>query len=179
MAPGFDFMLNGAPRLPLALAENARLSPRCWKYFWRLPLPHSVLTPWWRLFQDSIGNRSKLFKWSNSLVSSPMCLHCQIIEESLMHLFVECHFKWAVWQFALFQYAPDLPRTIITPSYIWNILTLHDTRVSIRLTLVIAAIFGGIWNAHWHCHFQAVPWSHPLVMGYISSNVSRLNFADG
>ncbi|KAI8986948.1 hypothetical protein BDB01DRAFT_697641, partial [Pilobolus umbonatus] len=70
-----------------------RYDEKQWKRIWRLPIPHKAFNPWWRLIHGVIEYRAKLFARNSSLVESTKCRFCSLMDESLIHMMVECHFK--------------------------------------------------------------------------------------
>jgi len=94
--------------------------------------------------------------------------------ETLYHLLVECHYKWALWQSAISSFIPGYPTSEVTPVKIWEILILHNTSISSSHILRIAIIFGGVWKAHWHFHFENNQWLHSFGMGVIAADFAKL-----
>jgi hypothetical protein len=166
---------SGRIHIPYAVPENYML-PSLWKMFWALPLPHKVVTVWWRLLQGKIGYQSTLFRWSSSLWSSSICRICRSEIETASHFFVSCFRKWPLWQEALNELS--LNESFSTPESIWTaIYTLHDQKGNIvpEDTLVsLSVILESLWCQHWRCIFDDEPWSQLACMSAYSASVSKM-----
>lgn len=158
--------MKNPPKPPLKIPPSWRISKHHWKYFWKQKLDHKVLTPWWRLIQDSIGTRAKLWKWQSGQVDSEICKFCNMSEENIVHFAVQCPKKWTIWYEGLKR--AEIRHELRSPEAIWRILALHDIyQIEEMERKHIGRIYAGIWRYHWHCTIQGTRWDHTTALNYI------------
>lgn len=102
-------------------AVEGYCSPRVWRIFWSLRLPHKVVNCWWRLLKNCISSQAALHARWEARWPSPACRLCHHEDEDVFHFFVGCHHKWSFWQEALLFLSLDQFRP--TQNDVWAAIT--------------------------------------------------------
>ena len=152
--------------------------PSFWLKFWRLPLPHKAVTPWWRLLHDSVSTRSKLHRLQPTQFPSPECTICKAGTEDLYHMFVDCPYKRPFWIDAL--QLMQLTATFPHQRAIWHALVTlrsHDNKVLSNSILGrLGCIVTALWQYHWRCVINDEFWFTSVAMGILTSDVLLSSF---
>ncbi|CAO3634720.1 unnamed protein product [Mucor hiemalis] len=163
---------QGITILPFAVFDGY-CSPRIWRIFWSLRLPHKVLNCWWRLLKNCISSQVALHARWETRWPSPTCRLCHNYDEDIFHLFVGCHHKWSFWSEAL----PFLSLDSLLPTSadVWAaIIGLHTTAGDIidhsQLEL-IGCILEIQWRYHWHCVIRNTPWCTTTAMSMLRTSI--------
>lgn len=163
--------------VPIPFAVDAQyLPPSLWKEFWALPLPHRVVTIWWRLLQDKISYQVTLNRWNPETWPSSICDICQALPESNQHFFVSCSKKWSFWQTVLEELTLgiDYPN----PDSVWTVLyTLHNSKnesIEDGTLLSFSIILETLWRYHWQCIYSdPSSWSQEAILALYHSSISK------
>ncbi|KAI8969594.1 hypothetical protein BDB01DRAFT_704789, partial [Pilobolus umbonatus] len=149
------------PFPPMAIKSSWLISSGSWSVFWKLPLTHKAVTPWWRLLHDRIRVKARLHRWSPSFCSSPLCPICLQALEDGYHFVVGCPVKSKYWHDVIAHTGlSDLAASDID---IWCLLSTFSRirNVSARpdQLALLGAAFSTLWRFYWLCFFENVPWS--------------------
>lgn len=66
-----------------------------WKSIWSLQVPPKIQFFLWRLVSNACPTNEQLFKRGG--ITTPMCRRCNIHQESVSHLFLQCEHSKRVW----------------------------------------------------------------------------------
>lgn len=147
-------------------------SPRVWRTFWTLALPHKVVTCWWRLLKDRIGTQSYFHNLNPQYWPSSSCKLCNAQIEDTHHFFVSCPKKWSLWQAASTHLG--LAAVFTRQEELWCILiSLHNLNgapVASEILIQIGCVLNVLWLSHWHCVTRNHVWSQSAALSMLSTS---------
>ena len=77
-------------------SQNASiLAPSVWNFFWKVKLPLKVLMFLWKFLHNCLPTFDNLRK--RGIQVAGRCLMCDEMEESAVHLFLNCTCARAIW----------------------------------------------------------------------------------
>jgi hypothetical protein len=148
-----------APAIPRSPSPGSLLSRAQWQRFWQLKIPHNVRNCWWRLLIKKLPTRLATRHAHQRTTLDSSCQLCGATNEDDAHMIFYCPRKLSFWRVA--RYVLPIPLTI---PEIWDALNFrHQTDPSTMIK--IAHVLQVIWQMHWRCIFDEVPWNttHALV----------------
>jgi hypothetical protein len=117
---------------------------------WKSPAPSKVIAFAWKLLRNRLPTRARLaYRGVEVNGGSVICVHCQRIEETEVHLFLFCDFAMQVWM-EIFRW---LGLVIIIPpnlSLLFDCLIMlaRNKKVRSGYSLIWHATVWMIWNSH-------------------------------
>lgn len=176
--PCWHYFLN-RPRPPEAPRPLSLIfPPSLWRRFWKLPLPHKAVTPWWRLLHECIGTRQKLHKWGIHDIESPECCICKAGTEDLYHMFVDCPFKRPFWIDALTYF--HLTDVLPNKQSLWYALisfrSLSQQPLDDSVLCRLGCILSVLWRYHWRCVIDHEDWSHQAAYNILTDDALFSSF---
>ncbi|KAI8373536.1 hypothetical protein EDC96DRAFT_498681 [Choanephora cucurbitarum] len=146
--------------VPFRIQYPLLLPQKWWKVFWKLPLPQSAFTPWWRLIHASIANGAKLYHWKIPRTTTALCPICQLYDESLFHFFVSCPYKWAYWVHILeiSQLASQFPTSLSLWTALVSFADSHFCLLPDSTLVILGKGLSALWRYHYTCVFDQAHW---------------------
>jgi hypothetical protein len=163
---------QGITVIPFAVFDGY-CSPRIWRIFWSLRLPHKVVNCWWRLLKNCISTQAALHARWDARWPSPNCRLCHEAVEDVFHFFVGCPHKWSLWS----QAVPFLSLGFLlsTPDDVWAAITGFHTTAGAPIDNSHLELIGCIleiqWRYHWQCVVRNIPWSTQAAMHILMASV--------
>lgn len=74
---------------------NYGMNGMSWKNLWKLQIPYKIYMFLWKLLRNRLPTRMELIK--RQIMVSPKCVMCDQEGETLVHLFLKCHFAKVLW----------------------------------------------------------------------------------
>ena len=107
-----------------------------WNFIYKMPFIVTICSSLrdfqWRLNHNVIYTNAMLFKMNSPLVSSELCTFCQLVPETIFHLFVDCTAVKSVWRDMCQIWSTEIncpvnptPRQIILGEKQWSNLLNH------------------------------------------------------
>ena len=122
-----------------------------WKVVWKLEVLPKLWLFAWRLLLDKLLTRARLARWDSSI--SPLCLICQLEDETVEHMFIRCTFAQKLWF-----YLPFLIRRPVASSSFTHWYRYDAFAGNRRLGITCFGIFGKlgicIYSTTTHCAHQ-------------------------
>ncbi|MCI03035.1 hypothetical protein A2U01_0024069, partial [Trifolium medium] len=133
------YLLLGRSSSPGRVFSASEL--RVFQNIWKSPAPSKVVAFSWKLLRNSIPTKLNLAARGIQVDGgSTTCVHCLLMEESSLHLFLFCDFAYLVWN-SIFRW---LGLTIVTPS---NLFLLFECLSAAAGNNKIRNGFWSIWHA--------------------------------
>ncbi|KAJ8656559.1 hypothetical protein O0I10_007636 [Lichtheimia ornata] len=176
--PSWQRILN-RPRPPeIPRPISLIFPPSFWRRFWKLPLPHKAITPWWCLLHECVGTRQKFYKWKIKDTTSPECSICKAGNEDLYHMFVDCPMKRPFWIDALAHF--HLSHLLPNQQCIWHALislkSIDHRPLPEPVLCRLGAILAVLWRCHWRCIIENDDWSNLHAMNLLTSDILYSSF---
>ncbi|KAI8645761.1 hypothetical protein BD408DRAFT_326733, partial [Parasitella parasitica] len=163
------------------------LQPFQWKWVWKIPMPLSARTVWYRSIHGKIPSRSLLHRLMPQTHTSSHCTLClDPAVEDLQHLFFLCPQKIEIWSAIVLPHISsihisntDLHQHLLSllhlsPSYsVDRVESLPHSRLSM-ICQIFAITLLTIWQAHWRWIFDRAPLLSSTVIRSITRSLNRL-----
>jgi exonuclease III len=144
-----------SPHIPYAPPPAVMMSTTQWSRFWKLRIPHSTRTTWWRLLINKLPTRKALRHLNVAEPNADQCQLCKKATEDTYHLILGCPMKASLWLAGQFSIGVEV-RPLHT---IWAILNFQ-TPTETRVLEEYGRILQTIWRHHWYCIFENKPWNN-------------------
>lgn len=92
VSAGYKWLISNGLRIGVSCL---RPSVFPWKDYWKGKLPYRVLVFGWRVLNDAIPTKEKLYRYHIGV--GGLCLFCNDNDETIDHIMLHCPFSKAVW----------------------------------------------------------------------------------
>ena len=158
-----------------------------WRRFWRIPMPLSARTVWYRAIHRKIPSRSLLNAIMPTIVDSSECAICSSVTsaiDSRSHFLWSCHLKLAVWRSVfnrfIFNVAhlssgafTDILESALLFARPLERYYLHDF-TDLSAAQIFACTLLALWRAHWNVVFYSRPFLPAAVIASVHKSLSLL-----